>query len=90
MTIHRYAHKRHLIRNAQRSRCAICGERFGSQPGTLEHVVPRSKGGKHAGNLLVSHLRCNQRRGDANPTGCMLILLDVVNARLGSGSRTHA
>ena len=83
MRIHRRARKRHLIRNAQRNRCGICGQPFGSLPATLEHVIPRSMGGKHSGNMLVTHLACNQARGDAKPTGCMLITLAVVNARIG-------
>jgi len=75
---------RHKIRNAQRNRCAVCGAIFGSVQVTLEHVIPRSRGGGNMGNLLVSHLHCNQRRGNQMPTGCMMIWLDAVNVRIAA------
>lgn len=77
------AQKRHFIRNAQGSRCAICGEHMGKERGTLDHVIPRSKGGKHTGNLVVAHRRCNEQRGSTMPTGCLIIQLAAVNAKLG-------
>lgn len=78
-----FRERRHMIRTAQRNRCSICGQIFGSEPCTLDHVIPRALGGRHLGNMLVAHRHCNTRRGSAKPTGCMLILLAAVNARLG-------
>lgn len=56
---------------------------LGSVQSTFEHVLPRHAGGREKGNLLLTHAKCNERRGDAMPTGCLLIMLDAVNARLG-------
>lgn len=75
--------KRAVIRVAQNNLCAICGSPFGSIKATLEHVIPRSRGGKYPANLLVSHASCNQARGAAMPTGCLIIMLAAVNARCG-------
>lgn len=53
-------------------KCGICGEPIDTSlryPDpmslSLDHVVPRSKGGSHsAHNLQASHLSCNIRKGD--------------------------
>lgn len=49
---------------------------------TFEHVVPKAKGGKNIGNRLVAHRLCNQQKDDRMPTGCELIWLAMVNAKL--------
>jgi 5-methylcytosine-specific restriction endonuclease McrA len=42
-------------------RCAYCGEK-GS---TIDHVVPRSRGGRHEwDNVVLACLPCNSRKGD--------------------------
>lgn len=71
------------MRKVQRNRCAICGRSFGSIMPTFEHVQPRSLGGKSARNLVLTHKKCNQLRGGDMPTGCLILMLDVVNTRLG-------
>lgn len=68
---------------AQDGWCPICGERLTSSGRTLDHVVPRSRGGAQLGNLLVVHNWCNLRKADRMPTGCELIMLAAVNARVG-------
>jgi 5-methylcytosine-specific restriction endonuclease McrA len=50
---------------------------------SVDHVVPRSKGGGQIGNLIAMHRECNCAKGDRQPTGCELIWLALVNARLG-------
>ena len=75
---------RQTLRRAQRNICALCGQTFGSVPITFEHVVPRSRGGGNEGNLVLTHQRCNQRRADAAPTGCLLIWLNAVNAKVAA------
>lgn len=79
----RIREKKQAMRRAQNNICCVCGARFGSGKPTFEHVVPKSQGGKRHGNLLLSHYDCNFHRRDAKPTGCMLIMLAAVNARLG-------
>ena len=41
--------------------CAYCGK----QASTVDHVVPKSRGGKHSWeNLVACCLRCNNNKGD--------------------------
>lgn len=70
------------LRKIQRNRCPLCNGRFGSAPLSLEHVVPKSQGGRIKRNVIVTHADCNKHRGTARATGCMLIWLAAVNARL--------
>lgn len=44
--------------------CALCGWRILLSEATVEHIIPRSKGGSHhAKNLTVSCQPCNSKRG---------------------------
>jgi 5-methylcytosine-specific restriction endonuclease McrA len=46
--------------------CWLCGKPLDGDA-TLDHVVPRSKGGSDAlANLKLAHGRCNHRRGNAD------------------------
>jgi 5-methylcytosine-specific restriction endonuclease McrA len=75
----------------QRSRCGICGgpmADYDPRPGapfesSVEHVVPRKRGGGIRGNVFASHKRCNAAKADRPPTGCELVFLALVNAKLG-------
>ena len=78
---------------AQDGVCAICGRRMpplgnyeprALQRVTREHVIPQSWGGPNQlGNIVAAHWLCNSRKSDRKPTGCELIWLLAVNARLG-------
>ena len=49
-------------------RCMYCGERFIPQELTLDHVVPRSRGGKQEwSNLVACCKKDNHRKGDRLP-----------------------
>jgi len=68
-----------------RFRCGICGEEITEPHGdhmlSLDHIVPRSKGGTdHPTNIQSSHLSCNKSRGNKD-LGRSLIgsLSDSVN-----------
>lgn len=51
---------------------------------TIDHVYNHASRRYFAdGNKLVCHAACNHRKADREPTGCELILLHLVNARLG-------
>jgi 5-methylcytosine-specific restriction endonuclease McrA len=70
--------------------CAICGGRmpplddYHGNPPSREHVIPKSWGGRDClGNIVAAHHRCNMRKANRRPTGCELIWLQAVNARLG-------
>lgn len=83
--------ERWRIWEAQGKHCSVCGEHMhpiaGSHPTrgwTIDHVYNRASRRYLAdGNKLVCHRGCNQRKADREPTGCELILLHMVNARLG-------
>lgn len=48
--------------------CQYCHTRFGAGELTLDHVVPRSRGGSNTWeNLVACCLRCNNRKGDRLP-----------------------
>lgn len=53
--------------------CWLCGEPFANKSGrkpSLDHVIPRSKGGSNRNeNLRLAHGRCNWERGSAEPKG---------------------
>jgi hypothetical protein len=65
---------------------------------TVEHVFPRSPGGKAMAKIRVfydlfpgmfknrrtaiAHSKCNNRKGNRAPTGCEVVFLMAVNARL--------
>lgn len=50
---------------------------------SIDHVMPRAKGGGHQGNKLVLHRECNSSKGSRMPNGCEMIWLAAVNAHLG-------
>ena len=48
--------------------CQYCNKRFGAGELTLDHVIPRSRGGANTWeNLVASCLRCNNSKGDRLP-----------------------
>lgn len=70
--------------------CAGCGKPFGAKKRgpespyfpTLDHVEPRSWGGRHVlENFLLKHRACNEARRDAPPTGCDRIWQSAIAAR---------
>lgn len=81
-----------LLVEAQNHMCAICGghlvrrvQKTEAHWGpSVDHVIPVSRGGPdRLGNYLAAHIRCNTEKADRWPTGCELILLMAVNAKLG-------
>lgn len=74
---------RSLLYAAQRGRCGICGGKlYGARFCSIDHVVPHSVGGRNKGNLLLVHRPCTAGKANRMPTGCELIMLAAVNARL--------
>lgn len=74
-----------VLRRIQAGTCPVCMHPILGL-GTFDHVVPLSRGGKDAGNLILMHGVCNQEKADRMPTGCELIWLAMVNAHLGARS----
>jgi 5-methylcytosine-specific restriction endonuclease McrA len=48
--------------------CAYCGVRCAPNAATVDHVVPKSRGGASAwANLVACCMECNARKGDRTP-----------------------
>jgi 5-methylcytosine-specific restriction endonuclease McrA len=93
LSVTRQALRRAIVA-AQEGICAGCCEPVSAETplnkplsASLDHVIPRRHGGHNlVGNLIVMHERCNSEvKGGRMPTGCELIWLLAVNARLGVG-----
>ena len=58
------------------NRCQYCGKRFPTSELSLDHVVPRSRGGDTSWeNVVCSCLRCNVRKGGRTPAEAGLHLV---------------
>lgn len=58
--------------------CQYCARRMPSRELNLDHVTPRSQGGKATWeNLVTSCRRCNFNKGNATPEGAGMRLLKV-------------
>ena len=50
------------------NRCQYCGRKFATQDLSLDHVVPRSRGGQSTwANIVCACLKCNVRKGGRTP-----------------------
>jgi hypothetical protein len=76
---------------AQGKKCAVCG--VGMLPvhylhqkrgWSIEHVYPQGRYHFYnEGNRLLSHIECNNGKGERDPTGCEVLLLHSANAVMG-------
>jgi 5-methylcytosine-specific restriction endonuclease McrA len=56
--------------------CQYCAEAPGRNYLTVDHVIPRSRGGKHGWeNLVTACKRCNQKKGSSTPDEAMMTLV---------------
>ncbi|GAP61620.1 hypothetical protein ARMA_0043 [Ardenticatena maritima] len=56
--------------------CQYCGKQPGLEHLTIDHVVPRSRGGEHSWeNLVVACIACNRRKGNYLPHEIGMTLL---------------
>ena len=56
--------RREVLRRDKHT-CQYCGS---TKQLTLDHIIPRSKGGKHTwDNVVIACERCNSRKGDRTP-----------------------
>ena len=48
--------------------CQYCGRKLTNSTGTIDHVVPQSKGGRHHwSNVVASCVKCNNRKDNKTP-----------------------
>lgn len=74
------------LRLAQGGCCYLCGFAFSATDlATEDHVMPRSKGGKRAGNILLAHSSCNNAKGNREPLPHELRYLAKINAMIEPG-----
>jgi 5-methylcytosine-specific restriction endonuclease McrA len=72
---------------AQGGLCAICGQPLDPviHRATTDHVIPLALGGRDAlGNFVAVHRRCNTWKANDIPTGCEMVWLLFVNAKVGA------
>lgn len=56
--------------------CQYCGDTPGRHELTVDHIVPRSRGGVHSWqNLVTACKRCNQKKGSLTPDEAMMQLI---------------
>ena len=56
--------------------CAYCGRKFKSHDLNIDHIHPRSRGGKHCWeNVVCSCIKCNTRKDDMLLSECGMKLL---------------
>ena len=66
--------RRNLYRR-DRFSCQYCGARPGTEELTVDHVVPRSRGGRTTWeNCVVACVACNTRKGDRTPEEAGMVL----------------
>lgn len=80
-----YGIDRSRLHWAQGNRCALCGDKLSRRhQATVDHVYPRRVSPwRGLGNVILAHDRCNRLKADRLPTGCEIVWLLAVNARLG-------
>ena len=58
------------------NRCQYCGKRFPTSELSLDHVMPRSRGGRATWeNIVCACLKCNVRKGGRTPTEARMALI---------------
>jgi 5-methylcytosine-specific restriction endonuclease McrA len=63
------AFSRRNIFKRDRYTCQFCGEQPGSEELTIDHVLPRSRGGTSTWeNCVLACVNCNKRKADRTPT----------------------
>lgn len=55
--------KRKKLIRQHGGRCYYCKQKINARNGTLDHYIPRSKGGGNGNNLVPSCRKCNQSKG---------------------------
>ncbi len=62
-------------------RCQYCGERKQANELTLDHILPRSRGGDNAPvNVVAACVTCNGRKGNRTPSEARMPLLTSQSA----------
>ena len=77
----RLTRKNILIRD--KFRCKYCGKEGTGSTLTLDHIIPRSRGGKFTWqNIVASCLECNAKKGDRTPEEAGMRIMGAAPDRL--------
>jgi len=67
---------RRNIFERDRNTCQYCGRRFSKVDLTIDHVIPRSRGGRDTWeNLVLACMKCNVRKGNRTPEEARMRLI---------------
>ena len=73
--------KRLRIYMRDKFRCQYCGEKKTAGELTLDHILPRSRGGDNSPvNVVTACMACNNRKGDRTPAEARMPLLTSQSA----------
>lgn len=73
--------KRLRIYMRDKFRCQYCGEKKAAADLTLDHILPRSRGGDNSPlNIVAACLACNNRKGSRTPEEARMPLLTSQSA----------
>jgi 5-methylcytosine-specific restriction endonuclease McrA len=73
--------KRLRIYMRDKFRCQYCGEKKPASELTLDHILPRSRGGDNSPvNVVSACIACNNRKGDRTPAEARMPLLTSQSA----------
>ena len=68
--------KRLRIYMRDKFRCQYCGEKKGANELTLDHILPRSRGGDNSPvNIVAACIACNNRKSNRTPAEARMPLL---------------
>lgn len=67
---------RRSIFERDKSTCQYCGTKLAKSELTIDHVMPRSRGGRDTwDNLVLACVKCNVRKGDRTPVEAAMPLI---------------
>ena len=73
--------KRMRIYIRDKYRCQYCGEKKAPRDLTLDHILPRSRGGDNSPvNIITACVACNTRKGNRTPAEARMPLLTTQSA----------
>ena len=73
--------KRLRIYMRDKFRCQYCGEKKQAGELTLDHIMPRSRGGDNSAvNIVTACVACNNRKGDRTPSEARMPLVTSQSA----------
>jgi len=73
--------KRLRIYMRDKFRCQYCGEKSGAAELTLDHIMPRSRGGDNSPlNIVTACVACNNRKSNRTPAEARMPLLTTQSA----------